>query len=102
MRFTSLYAALPALALAAPAPLLEPRAGTKVIPGKYIAVLKSDTVGALSTDSAAQILGTKPDSTVQVGNFKALTFTADSSQLDEIRKKPSVFFFSPMICNLDS
>lgn len=98
MRFSIIFAALPALALAAPAPVLEPRAGAKVVPGKYIAVMKPNTVGILSTSlvsTVTKILGTALDAEVTVGSFKALTFSADSSKLASIQALASVDYIEP-------
>lgn len=90
MRFCTLFTVLPAFALAAPAPLLQPRPGAKVVPGKFIAVLKTDAVSALSTDAASNILGTEPDSTFQIGSLKGLSFGADPLKLAAIQNHASV------------
>ena len=87
MRFFSTLAALP-LALAAP--IITPRAA-QTIPGKYIAVLKPDsTVSALDTDSATSILGTTLDKQFEIGDFKAMSFSASEADLEAIKNNEHV------------
>ena len=89
MRFFSLLAALP-LALAAP--LVKPKGGAEVIPGKYIAVLKEKTGEVSASVSRVRSFdGVEPEKEFGFGSFKGFSFSADEdtvgkvTDLDEVR-----------------
>ncbi|KAF2626159.1 oryzin precursor [Macroventuria anomochaeta] len=80
MQLTLLLSLLPAMALALPAPVLQPRAGTP-IPGKYIVKLKNQNLQVLIED-ALKLLKKDPAHVYQFGNFGG--FAAEMS--DDIVK----------------
>lgn len=95
MKLSAVLALLP-LALAAPsapidkrAPILEARAGTKVVPGKYIVKFRegaSDDV----LDKAVKKLGNGKADHVYKHAFRGFAGRIDDKTLDEIRSLPDV------------
>jgi O-antigen ligase len=68
MRFELFAAALLPLALAAPAPLIRPRAG-QAIPGKYIVKMKNDALQDV-VEEALKYLSKKPAHVYGFGKYK--------------------------------
>ncbi|KAI8629442.1 oryzin precursor [Xylariaceae sp. FL1651] len=93
MKFLGLLLATP-LALAAP--LLEPRG--KIIPGKWIVVMKSDTEFDVNSERkrnvAVEALVT-PQHTYSMGSFKAYAMDASDEMINKIAKLDEVAYIEP-------
>jgi len=83
----SLLALVP-LILAAPAPILKPRAG-QAIPGKYIVVMKPDAKQAALTTLLDLIDGT-PDHVFDLAKFKGVSGTFGTALLTVIKNMAAV------------
>lgn len=84
---------LVALPLAIAAPLSKATGGAEVIPGKYIAVMNSETSNDIMTssiNSISRILGAAPHSTYNFGDFKGYAFDAEEHHLSAINALPEV------------
>ncbi|KAF2130371.1 oryzin precursor [Dothidotthia symphoricarpi CBS 119687] len=87
MQLSLLLALLP-LALAAPAPIIVPRAGSP-IPGKYIVKLENKNLQSL-IDAALKHLVKKPDHVYTFGNFGGFAGEMADDIVELIRNLPGV------------
>ncbi|EGZ76010.1 putative endopeptidase K [Neurospora hispaniola] len=95
MKLSAVLALLP-LAMAAPsapidkrAPILEARAGTQAVPGKYIVKLR-ETASDDDLDKAVKKLGNSKADHVYKHAFRGFAGRIDDKTLDEIRSIPEV------------
>ncbi|KAK3326988.1 peptidase S8/S53 domain-containing protein [Cercophora scortea] len=95
MLVSTLLALAPALALAAPAtvidkraPIIEPR-GATIIPGKYIVKFK-ESASAASIDAAIAKLSHKADHVFKAGQFKGFAGKISEEHLETIQSIPEV------------
>lgn len=87
MKLSLLLALLP-LALAAPAPMIVPRAGSP-IPGKYIVKVQNKDVQAL-IDAALKFLSKQPEHVYTFGGFGGFAAEMADDIVDLIRNLPGV------------
>ncbi|KAI9659616.1 MAG: subtilisin-like serine protease [Alyxoria varia] len=93
MRLFSLLAALP-LVLAAP--VVKPKGGAEVIPGKYIAVLKEQTGEVSASVSKVRTFeGVEPEKDFGFGSFKGFSFSADEKTVGKVADLPEVAYVEP-------
>lgn len=90
MKLSLLLSSLPALALAAPAPVLQPRAGT-IIPGRYIVKLKNDDLQNVF-DAALKILQKDPAHVYNFGDFNGFAADMSDSIVAIMRNFPGVAY----------
>lgn len=88
MRLALLYTLLPALAVAAPAPSLPPRAGTP-IPGRYIVRLQNQGLQGI-LDGALKLLNKAPIHIYQFGDFSGFAADIDGDIVNLLRLHPGV------------
>lgn len=89
--FLSILAAVP-LALAAP--IIAPRdPAAKIIPGKYIVVLKEST--ALQSHISSFLAGVVPDHTYNMAGFKGYALSASDEQLEQLKSHDDVDYIEP-------
>lgn len=87
MKLSVLLALLP-LALAAPAPLILPRAGSP-IPGKYIVKMKNENLQQIMT-AAMKLLQKDPEHTYGFGGFGGFSAAMSDDIVKLIRNLPGV------------
>ncbi|KAF2193523.1 subtilisin-like serine protease-like protein PR1A [Zopfia rhizophila CBS 207.26] len=87
MRLSLLLAALP-LALALPAPIINPRAG-QVIPGKYIIKMKNDAAQDV-LESALKLLSKEPEHVYGFGSYKGFAAEISDSIVGLLQALPGV------------
>jgi hypothetical protein len=87
MQLSLLLALLP-LALAAPAPMLVPRAGSP-IPGRYIVKMKNENLQQL-VNSAMKLLRKDPVHTYGFGNFGGFAADMADDIVELMRNLPGV------------
>lgn len=95
MKLSAVLALLP-LAMAAPsapidkrAPILEARAGTQAVPGKYIVKFR-ETASDDDLDKAVKKLGNSKADHVYKHAFRGFAGRIDDKTLDDIRSLPEV------------
>lgn len=88
MQLSLLLSFLPVLALAAPAPVLQPRAGTP-IPGRYIVRMKNQGL-KLALDTALGLLEKEPAHVYNFGNFGGFAAEINDDILKLLQLLPSV------------
>jgi hypothetical protein len=87
MKLSSLLALLP-LALAAPAPMIVPRAGSP-IPGRYIVKCKNEQPQQ-SIDAALKLLKKNPAHVYKFGNWNGFAADMADDVVELIRNLPGV------------
>lgn len=90
MQFSLLLSLLPALALAAPAPIVQPRAGSP-IPGRYIVRLQNDNFQTILA-SALKLLPKDPAHIYQFEGFSGFAAELADNIVDLIRALPGVSY----------
>lgn len=86
------------LTVAFAAPILEARADQHVIPGKFIVKLKSESSSALvasTIQAVTSLLGAPPEGTYNIGDFRALSVTADKLLLRTISALSAIEYIEP-------
>jgi len=94
MKLSLLLALLP-LALAAPAPVLVPRAGSP-IPGRYIVKMKNENLQQV-IQGALKLLRKDPKHVYGFGNFGGFAADMADDIVDLIRNLPGVRLFESRI-----
>jgi hypothetical protein len=96
MKLSLLLALLP-VALALPAPVIVPRAGTP-IPGRYIVKMKNENLQAL-IDTALKLLKKDPAHVYKFGGFGGFSADMADDVVELLSNLPGVSFpASDMIC----
>ncbi|KAJ8118782.1 hypothetical protein OPT61_g311 [Boeremia exigua] len=88
MQLSLLLSLLPVLALAAPAPVIQPRAGTP-IPGRYIVRLKNQGL-QLILESALKLLKKEPAHVYKFGNFGGFAAELSDDVVQLLQNLPGV------------
>lgn len=94
-----------ALPLAWAAPILTPRAGEEVIPGKFIVVMKDSASNALlqtTITSVTGLLGARPRHVYNMGTFKGFSVSSTDALIQTVANLGAVshgFSLSPSNAN---
>src|SRR5690242_1332692 len=88
MQLSFLLSLLPVLALAAPAPVLQPRAGT-LIPGRYIVRLQNQGLQTI-LEGALKLLKKDPAHVYKFGNFSGFAAEISDEIVELLRNFPGV------------
>lgn len=83
MHFLAL--ALPALALAAPAPVIQPRGAAQVVPGSYIVKLKDGVSVASLQDTIRAVKSVKAKHIYRSGRFRGFSADLSPDVLEQVR-----------------
>lgn len=90
MQLSLLLSLLPALALAAPAPIIQPRAGSP-IPGKYIVRLENQNLQNI-LEAALKLLPKDPAHVYNFGNFNGFAAEINDNVVKLLQQLPGVSY----------
>ncbi|KAF1983143.1 hypothetical protein K402DRAFT_178666 [Aulographum hederae CBS 113979] len=87
----ALLALIPA-AIAAPAPIVKPSNGAKIIPGKYIVVMKESAAEMSASSSLLTTLESEPDHVFSMGTFKGFAGSLSATMLTTLSNHKDVAY----------